>query len=669
MIAQNKFRRLCVLQGYPDAAFYHKLAQLQEIIPGDWLVISDSTELANAYPAAKAKQLLGQEFKHAIFDATVGFNLDAFAMLAGTLMAGSILILLLPDQGDSLVDGDSLRWNESPQAIATPNFISHLNNTLNHHGQIIYCQSMVDFQPQQFIEDNHCWLQTAIMQKVKSNKLTPSVEQQIILQKLLMTQKKTAILIAKRGRGKSALAGFFSQYKQCWLTAPNKSATMTLQTFAKTGTPFFAPDALLSKFAESVERPEWLIIDEAAAIPIPVLEKLLEQATNVLLTTTIDGYEGTGQGILLKLAPIIGDYEQYRLDSPIRWGNHDPLEHFVDELLLNADHEKIGTVQLDAKDSVTYQLVKQHQLMEKPSIFKAIYQLLKQAHYRTTPVDLRRILDAQNIVMATASFDNKIMGVILSIQEGGLTAELSQAIWQGIRRPKGNLVAQSLVAHAGVCEAAQLYSLRINRIVVQEGYRRQGIARQLIQQHIEFAKRQQCDFVSVSFAYSDEIERFWRACGFKVVHVGSHKEASSGCYAAMAIYPLSEAGMILQQRLADKLSRNWYWWQRIIDISLPISVNTLQIMDNHDWQELKGFAHYYRPLESSYPALGRLLSEQSIAQQYDMNVITTLIDVWHSKQSNRQQLIEFYQIKGKNELIQRIRNEVKRILLEVRVNE
>jgi tRNA(Met) cytidine acetyltransferase len=46
----------------------------------------------------------------------------------------------------------------------------------------------------------------------------------------------------------------------------------------------------------------------------------------------------------------------------------------------------------------------------------------------------------------------------------------------------------------------------------------------------------------VSFGYTDELWRFWQRCGFVLVRMGSHREASSGCYTAMALLPLSEAG-------------------------------------------------------------------------------------------------------------------------------
>lgn len=41
---------------------------------------------------------------------------------------------------------------------------------------------------------------------------------------------------------------------------------------------------------------------------------------------------------------------------------------------------------------------------------------------------------------------NRIAGALWLVEEGGLEPSLSQAVWAGYRRPRGNLVAQSLAA-------------------------------------------------------------------------------------------------------------------------------------------------------------------------------------------------------------------------------
>ena len=89
---------------------------------------------ARRYRGGKARLLLGQEFRHGVFDARRGLHSEALAMLAGTLQAGSWLILLLPpeSQWQTRPDEDSLRWNDGGQMIPAPHFMRHFARTLIH---------------------------------------------------------------------------------------------------------------------------------------------------------------------------------------------------------------------------------------------------------------------------------------------------------------------------------------------------------------------------------------------------------------------------------------------------------------------------------------------------------------------------------------------------------
>lgn len=109
-----------------------------------------------------------------------------------------------------------------------------------------------------------------------------------------------AAVTAARGRGKSALAGqLISRIAgSAIVTAPAKAATDVLAQFAGEKFRFIAPDALLA----SDEQADWLVVDEAAAIPAPLLHQLVSRFPRTLLTTTVQGYEGTGRGFLLKFA-------------------------------------------------------------------------------------------------------------------------------------------------------------------------------------------------------------------------------------------------------------------------------------------------------------------------------------------------------------------------------
>src|SRR5690606_17971146 len=94
-----------------------------------------------------------------------------------------------------------------------------------------------------------------------------------------------------------------------------------------------APDALLA----SSRQADWLIVDEAAAIPGPLLEKLAVRFPRVLLTTTVQGYEGTGRGFLLKFCGRFAGLQRYSLSTPVRWAAGCPLERVVASALLFDD--------------------------------------------------------------------------------------------------------------------------------------------------------------------------------------------------------------------------------------------------------------------------------------------------------------------------------------------
>lgn len=165
-------------------------------------------------------------------------------------------------------------------------------------------------------------------------------------------------------------------------------------------------------------------------------------------------------------------------------------------------------------------------------------------HPRFTPDDGR---PGQHFAVAQAGAE--IAGALWLVEEG-ITPELSRAVWAGFRRPRGNLVAQSLAAHGGSPLAATLKGRRVSRIAVHPHRQREGIGQRLIRS----ASGE--DYLSVSFGYTDELWRFWRQCGFVLVRMGSHREASSGCYTAMALLPLSEAGHQLCEQAHQRLCRD-----------------------------------------------------------------------------------------------------------------
>ncbi|HFT8242079.1 TPA: tRNA(Met) cytidine acetyltransferase TmcA [Yersinia enterocolitica] len=649
LMAQQGHRRLLVLSGDADWARQQAI-NLSEQLPGDWLWIGDHFPPgANGILPTAAKTLLGQEGLHGVFDATNGLNTEALAVLAGVLRAGSWLLLLVPawDDWALLPDSDSLRWSEQSAPISTPNFIRHMQRQLLASPDVfLWQQGQLPPVPQFAARPN--W---------QPPDGTPTTEQQVILQRLMQARQGVWVLTAARGRGKSTLAGMLVAQSagHCWVTGPGKAATQVLSQRAGDRARFWAPDALLEYCQQhDVSGVDWLLIDEAAAIPTALLSALLAHFPRALLTTTVQGYEGTGRGFLLKFCATLSDWHHLTLTDPIRWASHDPLEQIIDDIMLFDDdriNDKLSPTE-SATTSIDITVCEQSDWLSNSELLRHFYGLLSSAHYRTTPLDLRRLMDAPGMHFSAAKVADSVVGALWLVDEGGLESALAHAVWAGQRRPKGSLVAQSLAAHSGQWQAPILLSRRISRVAVAPLWRQQGIARQMIAAEQARAQREGLDFLSVSFGYTVELACFWHACGFHLVRIGSHKEASSGCYAAMAVLPLSRAGKMLCEAARQQLVRDWYWLQQWIGLETPVSLFPPEqpdiTLNDDDWLELAGFAFALRPLEASLPALQRLLLQDKALQikaplpalrQYLQQGRTTAEIVHHLGLSGRKALV------------------------------
>ena len=589
-------RRLLVLSGEERWCFDHAL-KLRDALPGDWLWISPQPDAENHCSPSALQTLLGREFRHAVFDARHGFDAAAFAALSGTLKAGSWLVLLLPvwDEWENQPDADSLRWSDCPDPIATPHFVQHFKRVLTANNDAILWRQNQPFSLAHFTPRTDWHPATG----------APQPEQQQLLQQLLTMPPGVAAVTAARGRGKSALAGqLISRIAgSAIVTAPAKAATDVLAQFAGEKFRFIAPDALLA----SDEQADWLVVDEAAAIPAPLLYQLVSRFPRTLLTTTVQGYEGTGRGFLLKFCARFPHLHRFELQQPIRWAQGCPLEKMVSEALVfddeNFTHTPQGNIVISAFEQTLWR--------SEPETPLKVYQLLSGAHYRTSPLDLRRMMDAPGQHFLQAAGENEIAGALWLVDEGGLSQELSQAVWAGLRRPRGNLVAQSLAAHGSNPLAATLRGRRVSRIAVHPARQREGTGQQLIAGALQYT--QDLDYLSVSFGYTEELWRFWQRCGFVLVRMGNHREASSGCYTAMALLPMSDAGKQLAEREHYRLRRDAQALAQWNGEMLPVDPLNDAVLSDDDWLELAGFAFTHRPLLTSLGCLMRLLQTSELA--------------------------------------------------------
>ena len=597
-------RELLILVGEDDflaQQLNHNLSLKSAVWIGD---VSPHFATPSYFPFSKTKNLLGSEFPAIIYDARQGIHLDAFAIAAGTLQDGGQLLLLLNHWADlaNQPDSDSLRWSGEKYAINTPHFIAFLQEKIAKYGFPIY-------------QSTPLMLASPKPKKDRSTHCQPTLEQARLLQQMAETEEAILIITAKRGRGKSALVGLFAkqqvaQNQPVILTAPNKSAVNIFNAFAGVDIIFMSPDELSQHVSEAPQQVanHWLFVDEAAMIPLDILFRLTNAFKRVVLTTTLHSYEGTGRGFLLKfMAKTDRTLRHVELFTPLRWQADDKLEAFIDDLLLCDCEDRLPQ---PAYDSVLAEQIQMSHCERIPhDQIESVYGLLTLAHYRTSPLDLRRLLDAPQQQFYLAQVQDSLLGCLWAVPEGGLADKtLIRQIRRGERRPRGNLVAQMLCFQAGLEEACELRSLRISRIAVQPNWQQQGLGQRLIAQMKQQIKQQNVvDFLSVSFGYTPELLAFWQKCGFVLVHFSESKEASSGCYSVVALCPLSEEGRAFVQQAEKQFQRN-----------LPLSFHPLATqfarteidwtLDCSDWRSLKDFADFFLPLSSALPSIRRLIT-------------------------------------------------------------
>ncbi|SUU98375.1 tRNA(Met) cytidine acetyltransferase TmcA [Avibacterium paragallinarum] len=552
-------------------------------------------------PFFKAKNQLGSEQQWIFYDARHSFNLDTLAIAAGTLQAGGFLFLLFNhwQRLAHQIDLDSQRWSGVPEGIATPNFVQFFHQIVQKYGFPIYQQE----NAAQFVLPN-----PLINSKPQTTSHLATIDQQRILEQILTAPKAINVITAKRGRGKSALAGLLAaRLPNVLITAPNKSAVQILQDFSAKPLDFITPDELAEKLQQNPElfRSRWLIIDEAAMLPLPLLRQLCQGFLHVLCTTTVQSYEGTGRGFWLKfMQKNDRTLQHFTLTEPLRWRADDLIEPFIEDLLLLNAEEHLSQPNFYSQATIDLQWQTQQTLFHQGN-YQDFYGLLTLAHYKTSPVDLRRLLDGTKQRFLLAKSDHHLIGGAWLLEEGGMAdASLIESIMQGVRRPKGNLVAQMLCQY-GLQEAAcRLKSLRISRIAIQPKWQNQGIGQGLI---ATLDHNLAVDFLSVSFGYAEELAYFWQKCGFELVYVGEHKEASSGCYTAIGVKGLSHAGKAFCAKLKAQFQRDigLAFHPMAEKLASPPLDWTLNLQDRN---ALHYFAYYQRSLAATIPAIRRLLA-------------------------------------------------------------
>jgi len=359
------------------------------------------------------------------------------------------------------------------------------------------------------------------------------------------TLRSTVSLTAARGRGKSAALGLAIAaavgfgYSNIFVTSPSPENLHTLFEFVfkgfdalkyeehldyeliqSTNPDFNKAVVRVNIFhdhrqtiqyihpgdAAKLSQAELVVIDEAAAIPLPLVKSLLGPHL-VFMASTINGYEGTGRSLSLKLLEQLrqqssltsvsaskGDavaaagrtLHECTLQESIRYRSGDACEVWLNSLLcLDANVSNSGGGTPLPQDCSLYYinrdtLFSYHSASE--AFLHRVMALFVASHYKNSPNDLQLLSDAPAhhifCLLGPMSSESSSLPEVLCVVQVCLEGEISKgSIMAGLsrgQRASGDLIPWTMAQQFQDDNFPQLSGARIVRIATHPEYQRMG---------------------------------------------------------------------------------------------------------------------------------------------------------------------------------------------------
>lgn len=614
----------------------HQAAYANERVVCDW--IADDLP-ANSEPSrqyfrhqhrAKAQQLLGSDLQQVVIDTYDGLSPNLLGIVSGALCGGGLLFLLTPplQQWPEYSDPDYARFSQNVDADKgvsgqlqggflrrfTAMLAAELSQLSADAGliwsapvrKILHWTAPSLAMPQMPVKAS---IKAQLKTPDKKDALRPSPDQLLVVDqvKKIVTQPSAALLLtADRGRGKTTALGFAVSALLCEAKKTEGSAGISIVLCApikanvqhaldvlanrsdgsagQQALKFLPPDKLLSDLLRAKDTgakvADLIIVDEAAAIAMPVLHKISKLAPRLVFTSTTAGYEGSGRGFILRFKALLEQQfktvEHITLTAPVRWSSNDLMEPFFNQLLCLADSSLPTTrtgqpTTAPCAEKIEIVALSKEDLLGNEAFLQAVFTVLVNAHYQTRPDDLRYLLDTPYTRLWIArNPSGDVMAALLLCEEGGMSGEslLLDQIASGKRRPRGNMLAQLLSYQTKNTDWCELRSWRVMRIAVLTPYRRQGIARRLIAAMELAATKAGCSYWGSLFGFDAGLTGFWQRNNTVPVHLGLHLDKASAArnIAVVRLLPagkdkLRQSIALLVQRLAANvpvMGRNYY---------------------------------------------------------------------------------------------------------------
>lgn len=353
--------------------------------------------------------------------------------------------------------------------------------------------------------------------------------------------RSTVALLAARGRGKSAALGLAiagavaAGYSNIFVTAPSPENLKTLFDFVCKGINALeykehlhydvvkSADPELKKATIQINvykqhrqtiqylkpndhgklsQVELLVIDEAAAIPLPIVKSMLGPYL-VFLSSTVNGYEGTGRSLSLKLLQQLESqsqpsvqsngpnssrlFKKIELNESIRYASGDPVETWLNDLLcLDLANSIPNISRLPHPKECDLYYVNRDTLFsyhkESEIFLQRMMALYVASHYKNSPNDMQLMADApaHHLFVLLGPVDeskNQLPDILCVIQvclEGQISRKSAMKSLSEGRSPSGDQIPWKFCEQFQDNVFPSLSGARIVRIAVHPSALRLG---------------------------------------------------------------------------------------------------------------------------------------------------------------------------------------------------
>lgn len=432
------------------------------------------------------------------------------------------------------------------------------------------------------------------------------------------------------------------------------------------------PSLTYQNFINFILSTDVLIIEEAASIPLPILSQILSVYKKVIMISTLDGYEGTNQGIIHKLSTDF-PLEIFSLSYNFR-RNYDNFQKFLENISFKANNinfstysslqsSSINIISNNISQNINSLTIHLSSFIEKPnnesiSLLIKINKFISNNHYQSSNQDIFRLLNDPNtfvsLLLKNLNYENyslknsEIISLVIFSLEAIPNKILKESIFNGSSRPKNNLLPQTLLCHSNIDFPDNSIFLRIQRIATEKSYKKQGYASKLLSnfndknlinffiQNSTFSKDFSCDcsfsnhliFIGASFALSDVVYKFWIKNNFIPVSLGLKKDNASG-----------ERSLVVLKNFYNntKIAK---WHNNFINFKLPILIQRHKLFKESQILNLKNYTSIYNLIKSYIDF--NLITLENYKQTNSFKVICSIALYNHSVEHSILELFTFY---------------------------